>query len=68
MGIEAEDGMLLGVGDTVLCIATIEKLRILFNNKNHCIIIMLLYTSTTINVASGSDKYVYLGSLHSYQL
>ena len=52
MGIEVEDRMLLGVGDTVLCIATIEKLRILFNNKNHCIIIMLLYTSTTINIAS----------------
>ena len=52
MGIEAEDGMVLGDGDMVLCIATIEQLRILFSNKNHCIIIMLLYISTTINITS----------------
>ena len=51
MGIEAEDGVVLGDGDIVLDIAAIEKLRILYNNKNHCIIFVLLYTSTTIIIA-----------------
>ena len=51
MGIEAEDGMVLGDGDIALDIAAIKNLRILYNNKNCCVIIVLLYTSTTIIIA-----------------